>query len=110
VTSEVLPQIRKTGGYIPTKDESGRQLSDLEIMARALQIQQRTIATQKEQIADLTPKANYCDEVLGSVSCFTTTQIAKELSMTVHVHPGCISASQTREMPVSMRKARDYNK
>ena len=84
VTSEVLPQIRKTGGYIPTKDESGRQLSDLEIMARALQIQQRTIATQKEQIADLTPKANYCDEVLGSVSCFTTTQIAKELSMTVH--------------------------
>ena len=84
VTSEVLPQIRKTGGYIPTKDASGRQLSDLEIMARALQIQQRTIATQKEQIADLTPKANYCDEVLGSVSCFTTTQIAKELSMTVH--------------------------
>ena len=84
VTSEVLPQIRKTGGYIPTKDASGRQLSDLEIMARALQIQQRTIATQKEQIADLTPKANYCDEVLGSVSCFTTTQIAKELDMTVH--------------------------
>ena len=84
VTSEVLPQIRKTGGYIPTKDESGRQLSDLEIMARALQIQQRTIETQKEQIADLTPKANYCDEVLGSVSCYTTTQIAKELSMTVH--------------------------
>jgi phage antirepressor YoqD-like protein len=30
------------------------------------------------------PKAEYCDEVLESVSCFTTTQIAKELSMTVH--------------------------
>jgi prophage antirepressor-like protein len=84
VTSEVLPQIRKTGGYIPTKDADGRQLSDLEIMARALQIQQKTIATQKEQIADLTPKAAYCDEVLGSVSCYTTTQIAKELDMTVH--------------------------
>ena len=33
VTSEVLPQIRKTGGYIPTTDASGRKLSDLEIMA-----------------------------------------------------------------------------
>ena len=43
VTSEVLPQIRKTGGYIPTKDGEGRKLSDLEIMAMALQIQQKTI-------------------------------------------------------------------
>jgi len=28
-------------------------------------------------------KAEYCDEVLESISCLTTTQIAKELSMTV---------------------------
>ena len=28
VTSEVLPQIRQTGGYIPTRDKDGRQLSD----------------------------------------------------------------------------------
>ena len=27
VTSEVLPQIRKTGGYIPTKDKDGREVS-----------------------------------------------------------------------------------
>ena len=40
VTTEVLPQIRKTGGYIPTHDGEGRQLSDMEIMALALQIQQ----------------------------------------------------------------------
>ena len=84
VTSEVLPQIRKTGGYIPTKDSEGRKLSDLEIMAMALQIQQKTIELQKEQLEDMAPKAEYCDEVLESVSCFTTTQIAKELSMTVH--------------------------
>ena len=43
VTSEVLPQIRKTGGYIPTHDGEGRQLTDLEIMALALQIQQKTL-------------------------------------------------------------------
>ena len=84
VTAEVLPQIRKTGGYIPTKDSSGRQLSDMEIMALALQIQQNTIKMQHRQIEDMAPKAEYCDEVLESVSCFTTTQVAKELNMTVH--------------------------
>ena len=84
VTSEVLPQIRKTGGYIPTRDAKGRQLSALEMQAQALQILQKTIDTQKRKIADMMPKADYCDEVLDSVSCFTTTQIAKELNMTVH--------------------------
>lgn len=84
VTAEVLPQIRKTGGYIPTHDGAGRQLSDLEIMALALQIQQKTIDLQNRQIADMAPKAEYCDEVLESVDCMTTTQVAKELNMTVH--------------------------
>ena len=84
VTSEVLPQIRKTGGYIPTKDAEGRQLSDMEILALALKIQQKTIEEQHKQIGEMAPKAEYCDEVLESVSCFTTTQIAKELDMTVY--------------------------
>ena len=34
VTDEVLPQIRKTGGYITTTDD----MSDEDILARALQI------------------------------------------------------------------------
>ena len=84
VTSEVLPQIHKTGGYIPTHDGEGRQLSDMEIMALALQIQQKTIEEQHKALDVMAPKAEYCDEVLESVSCFTTTQIAKELNMTVH--------------------------
>ena len=84
VTSEVLPQIRKTGGYIPTKDAEGRQLTDLEIVCLALKIQQKTIEEQRKTIEELAPKAEYCDEVLDSVSCFTTTQVAKELDMTVH--------------------------
>ena len=32
----------------------------------------------------MAPKAEYADEVLESVSCYTTTQIAKELGMTVY--------------------------
>ena len=83
VTSEVLPQIRRTGGYIPTKDGQGRDLTDMEIVCLALKIQQKTIDEQHKRIGELAPKAEYCDEVLESVSCFTTTQIAKELSMTV---------------------------
>ena len=35
VTSEVLPQIRMTGGYIPTKDADGNMLSEEEIVERA---------------------------------------------------------------------------
>lgn len=39
VTSEVLPAIRKTGGYIPVQEG----MSDMEIMARAAVIGQKTI-------------------------------------------------------------------
>lgn len=63
VTSDVLPQIRKTGAYSFHR----KQIDDL-----------------TRHIEEMEPKAEYCDEVLESVSCFTTTQIAKELSMTVH--------------------------
>ena len=84
VTSEVLPQIRKTGGYIPTKDADGRPLTDLEIVCLAFKIQQRTIEEQHKLIEEMTPKAEYADEVLESVSCYTTTQIAKEMGMTVY--------------------------
>ncbi len=38
VTAEVLPQIRKTGGYIPTRDFDGRELSGKEILERADEI------------------------------------------------------------------------
>ncbi len=81
VFEEVLPQIRQTGGFIPTKDAEGRKLTDLEIMCLALKIQQRTIKEQHKVIEDMAPKADYTDEVLDSVSCLTTTQIAKELCM-----------------------------
>ena len=78
VTSEVLPAIRKQGGYMVAKQGE----SDEVIMARALQILHATVQRRNEQIAKLQPKADYADEVLDSVSCITTTQLAKELSMT----------------------------
>ena len=91
VTSEVLPQIRRTGGYIPTHDAKGNPLTDLEIMSLAFQIHERTIAERDRKIAEqdetirvLEPKAEYCDEVLESVNCMTMTQVAKEHGTT---HP-----------------------
>ena len=84
VTSEVLPQIRKTGGYIPLKDKEGRELSDLEIMCRAMEIMKKSIEQKEQLIADLQPKADYVDEVLDSIDCMTMTQVAKGEGMTVH--------------------------
>ena len=53
VTSEVLPAIRKTGRYEMTSAE----------------------------LKLLCEKAEYCDEVLLSVDCMTTTQVANEIGM-----------------------------
>lgn len=65
------------------------------IMARALQVAQKTLERhkqalqilqgeneiQKEEIKVLAPKAEYTDEVLQSTSTFTTTQIAKDFGL-----------------------------
>ena len=80
VTSEVLPSIRKNGGYMMARPDE----SDEVILARALQIMQATLQRRDEQIAQLKPRAEYADHVLDSISCFTVTQIGKELGMTGH--------------------------
>lgn len=54
------------------------------ILARALQIMHATLQRRDEQIAKLQPRADYADHVLDSISCFTVTQIGKELNMTGH--------------------------
>ena len=78
VTSEVLPSIRKQGGYMVVRPDE----SDEVIVARALQIMQATLQRRDEEIARLKPKADYADQVLHSVSCLTTTQVAKGMGMT----------------------------
>ena len=78
VTSEVLPSIRKQGGYMVVRPDE----SDEMIVARAFQIMQATLQRRDEEIARLKPKADYTDQVLDSVSCLTTTQVAKGMGMT----------------------------
>ena len=120
VTSVVLPQIRKTGGYIPVKEGESEEetIRNAEEILRAtlkekemlLEQQKKLIGEQdveirrlngvvdeqvvniarkgeniihlEHQVDGLLPKAIYSDNVLDSVSCFTTTQVAKELGIT----------------------------
>ena len=120
VTSVVLPQIRKTGGYIPVKEGESEEetIRNAEEILRAtlkkkemlLEQQRKLIEDQdveirrlngvvdeqvvniarkgeniihlEHQVDGLMPKAIYSDNVLDSVSCFTTTQVAKELGIT----------------------------
>ena len=85
VTSEVLPQIRKTGGYVPLHEgdteEDIRQRAE-EILRKTIAEKDSLLAEQETEIDRLLPKALYADNVLDSISCYTTTQIAKELGMT----------------------------
>lgn len=82
VTHEVLPQIRKTGGYIPTTDVD----DDMTILAKAVMIGQRTMEEQKRRIAEqsehikvLEPKARFADAVAASDSTCLIGELAKML-------------------------------
>ena len=106
VTSDVLPSIRKTGGYLATKQDDTPEL----IMARALQVAQMTIDKHNARIikleaenaekckaieqaeeqviqlsdtvASMKPKVDYCDIILQSKETVATTQIAQDYGMT----------------------------
>lgn len=82
VTHEVLPQIRKTGGYIPTSDVD----DDMTILAKAVMIGQRTMEAQKQKIAEqqtriveLEPKARFADAVAASDGTCLVGELAKML-------------------------------
>ncbi len=77
VTSEVLPSIRREGGYMAAYEGESKET----LMARALHIMQRALDERDGTIRELQVKADYVDEVLESADCMTTTQVAKELEM-----------------------------
>ena len=68
VFEEVLPQIRKTGGYIPTHDAEGRRLTDEEIVATANRIVGKTLK-----------EANRCTD-----GCLTAKELAETYGMRVN--------------------------
>ena len=75
VTSEVLPQIRKTGGYIPIAKEE----SELEILAKGFQILHRTLEEHKQILIEQAPKVAFADAVTTSDTCILVGEMAKLL-------------------------------
>lgn len=82
VTHEVLPQIRRTGGYIHTTDTD----SDEDILAKAVLVAQKTIEHKNRQIAEkdaqikvLEPKALFADAVAASDGTCLVGELAKML-------------------------------
>lgn len=73
VTGEVLPSIRKDGGYIKTAPG----MTDADIMARAILLAQKTIEGQKAQIDEMTPKALFADAVSASSTSILVGDLAK---------------------------------
>ena len=70
VTSEVLPQIRQTGGYLPTRNpRTGEALTEGEMVEAANRIIARTIS-----------RAN-----LPADDCFTASQVAESLDITANM-------------------------
>lgn len=109
LTSEVIPSIRKTGGYIATQQEDTPE----SIMARALKIADETLKRHRQKVRELeienrqqsvaieqknaqievqqkeltvaAPKVRYYDDTLASVDYVTTQQIANEIGMNANV-------------------------
>lgn len=105
VFDEVLPSIRKTGGYMVARDDESPE----EIMARALLVAQETLKRREERLKQLetenerqrttieektrenhnmmgklieqAPDVKYVKSTLNAPTTYTTTQIAKELGM-----------------------------
>lgn len=77
VTGEVLPSIRKNGGYIANQEN----LTPEQIVANALVVAQNIITQKDKQIEEMTPKANYFDALVDKKLNTNIRDTAKELGV-----------------------------
>lgn len=84
VTAEVLPAIRRSGGYIAGQND----LSPAELMAKALKVAEQTLAERDARISSLqvqnaimAPKADYFDELVERNTLTSFRDTAKELGI-----------------------------
>ena len=91
VTSEVLPAIRKTGGYITTTIEDTPETilakavlvaqDSINRLKNQLETREQQLKLQSDELKKQAPKAEYYDNVLDSEGLIATTLIAKDLGM-----------------------------
>lgn len=76
IADEVIPSIRKYGGYIAGQDE----LSDSELLAKALLVAQRKLEERDKKIEADRPKVLFADAVSASDSTILIGELAKLIS------------------------------
>lgn len=80
VTSVVLPAIRKDGGYVMGEEKVATgEMSDDELVARAMVVMQNKLKRLEEERAKLLPAAESYDRFLATDGTETITEVAKNL-------------------------------
>lgn len=77
VTDEVLPSIRKNGGYLAGQENDPPEV----VIAKALVVAQNVIKENERRIAELTPKAEYFDTLVERNLLTNLRDTAKELGI-----------------------------
>lgn len=77
ITHDVVPSIRKTGGYIMGQEE----MSDIELLSRAVLVAQNQIAQRDSRIAEMEPVVDFAQRCLLAEGAVTTTSIAKNYGL-----------------------------
>ena len=83
VTSEVLPQIRRTGGYVPLEEQDDEKT----ILAKAVRILNRTLEQKdvllrrkEELLEEQRPKVEFADALTAGDGCILMSEMAKLLT------------------------------
>ena len=77
VFDEVLPSIRKNGGYLVATEEDDENT----IVERALNLAQKAIQRLKEQNTQLSERNDYLSKIFQSKGLYTATDIAQKYGM-----------------------------
>ena len=77
VADEVIPSIRKNGGYIANQE----QMTPEQIVANALIVAQNIISQKDRQIEEMKPKADFFDAVADSKTAISMNEVAKVLNI-----------------------------
>ncbi len=76
VTDEVLPQIRKTGGYIPLEDE----MDDEEFIARALEVAHKTLKKKDELLKAKNKELEEKNRFLNQISASSNSILVRDVA------------------------------
>lgn len=106
VFDEVLPSIRKHGGYIAGQET----MSDDELMAKALLMAHSKIEEKDKQIEQMAPKAIFADAVAASSTSILVGELAKLLKQNgIDTGQNRLFQQLRNEKYLISRKGSDYN-